>query len=71
MKKSLVEIRTLYVKRYPHLDHLTDWQAFAKAALQLAAPDGISGEDTTTLTMVANGMLIGLINIGLYDVNKP
>lgn len=50
MKKTFEEIRAIYVKRYPHLINLKSKKYFAKQALLLAAPEGISPQDITALT---------------------
>lgn len=54
--KSYEEIRDLYLKRYPHLRNLTDCKAFAKAALQLAAPKDVSVQEIWLISMIANGL---------------
>lgn len=48
--KTYEEIRALYIKRYPHLDALKNPSDFAKAALILAAPDGVSIKDVWALS---------------------
>lgn len=51
--KNYTEIRRIYVKRYAHLDTLKDSKEFAKQALRLAAPMGITPMDTWTLAKIA------------------
>ena len=47
-------IMLIYLTRYPHLRHLMDNdREFAKAAIVLAAPKGISGKDLFELANVA------------------
>lgn len=52
--KTYEEIRTIYLKRYPHLTHCTSDKSFAQNALRLAAPTGITPVDTWALAEVAN-----------------
>ena len=48
--KTYEEIRLIYVTRYPHLNTLKRPRDFAKAALMLAAPRGITPNDTWLLS---------------------
>jgi hypothetical protein len=48
--KTYEEIRQIYVTRYPHLNTLKRPRDFAKAALMLAAPRGITPNDTWLLS---------------------
>ena len=51
--KTYKEIRTIYLKRYPHLAHCTSDKNFAQNALRLAAPTGITPMDTWNLAKYA------------------
>lgn len=53
--KTLEEIRTIYIKRFPHLAHTKSIKHFAQAALMLVAPDGITASDLMKLAQTANG----------------
>ena len=48
--KTYEEIRQIYIKRYPHLSTLKQPRDFARAALNLAAPQGITPNDTWLLS---------------------
>ncbi len=52
MEKTFYEIMKIYLKKYPHLIHLVDHRRhFARAALILVAPEGISTKDLAILAM--------------------
>lgn len=46
------EIRKIYIRKYPQLEHLSDPRYFARAAIILVAPTGITTRDLTTLARV-------------------
>ena len=52
--KTYEEIKSIYIKRYPHLSWLKTDKAFANAALMLESPAGISLSDLWNLATIAN-----------------
>lgn len=52
--KTAAEIRKAYIEKYPHLRYIKDKKSFAKAALLLAAPAGISQQDIWQMAKLAN-----------------
>lgn len=52
--KTIREIRMAYLKRYPHLQFIRDKKTFARAAIMLAAPAGVSPMDVLRLAKLAN-----------------